>query len=115
MLLGGGVVASVVPSLISQVTNSHRVPETSQEFQVSVSSIVKTGDPPKPPNTSTNAPANPGLVRDAREWMKNVGVTNEKVREFMVDAWQNIGLGAGAVKESHVVVWLPGWLALVPV
>ena len=46
VLLVGGVVASVVPSLISQVNElTTEFPKQAKKFQVSVSSIVKTGDP----------------------------------------------------------------------
>ena len=49
VLLVGGVVASVVPSLISQVNElTTEFPKQAKKFQVSVSSIVKTGDPAKP-------------------------------------------------------------------
>ena len=117
VLLVGGVVASVVPSLISQVNElTTEFPKQAKKFQVSVSSIVKTGDPAKPTNTSTNAPANPVWFEMPREWMKNVGVTNEKVREFMVDAVAKIS--AWGLEQLKKVMSLFGFLAglaLVPV
>ena len=117
VLLVGGVVASVVPSLISQVNElTTEFPKQAKKFQVSVSSIVKTGDPAKPTNTSTNAPAKPVWFETPREWMKNVGVTNEKVREFMVDAVAKIS--AWGLEQLKKVMSLFGFLAglaLVPV
>jgi len=117
VLLVGGVVASVVPSLISQVNElTTEFPKQAKKFQVSVSSIVKTGDPAKPSNTSTNAPAKPVWFEMPREWMKNVGVTNEKVREFMVDAVAKIS--AWGLEQLKKVMSLFGFLAglaLVPV
>ena len=117
VLLVGGVVASVVPSLISQVNElTKEFPKQAKKFQVSVSSIVKTGDPAKPTNTSTNAPAKPVWFEMPREWMKNVGVTNEKVREFMVDAVAKIS--AWGLEQLKKVMSLFGFLAglaLVPV
>ena len=117
VLLVGGVVASVVPSLISQVNElTTEFPKQAKKFQVSVSSIVKTGDPAKPTNTSTNAPAKPVWFEMPREWMKNVGVTNEKVREFMVDAVAKIS--AWWLEQLKKVMSLFGFLAglaLVPV
>ena len=117
VLLVGGVVASVVPSLISQVNElTTEFPKQAKKFQVSVRSIVKTGDPAKPTNTSTNAPANPVWFEMPREWMKNVGVTNEKVREFMVDAVAKIS--AWGLEQLKKVMSLFGFLAglaLVPV
>ena len=117
VLLVGGVVASVVPSLISQVNElTTEFPKQAKKFQVSVSSIVKTGDPAKPTNTSTNAPAKPVWFEMPREWMKNVGVTNEKVREFMVDAVAKIS--AWGLEQLKKVMSLFGFLAglaLVPV
>ena len=117
VLLVGGVVGSVVPSLISQVNElTTEFPKQAKKFQVSVSSIVKTGDPAKPTNTSTNAPAKPVWFEMPREWMKNVGVTNEKVREFMVDAVAKIS--AWGLEQLKKVMSLFGFLAglaLVPV
>ena len=117
VLLVGGVVASVVPSLISQVNElTTEFPKQAKKFQVSVRSIVKTGDPAKPTNTSTNAPAKPVWFEMPREWMKNVGVTNEKVREFMVDAVAKIS--AWGLEQLKKVMSLFGFLAglaLVPV
>ena len=117
VLLVGGVVASVVPSLISQVNElTTEFPKQAKKFQVSVSSIVKTGDPAKPTNTSTNAPAKPVWFEMPREWIKNVGVTNEKVREFMVDAVAKIS--AWGLEQLKKVMSLFGFLAglaLVPV
>ncbi|MCH2591456.1 MAG: AI-2E family transporter [Pedosphaera sp.] len=117
VLLVGGVVASVVPSLISQVNElTTEFPKQAKKFQVSVSSIVKTGDPAKPTNTSTNAPAKPVWFEMPREWMKNVGVTNEKVREFMVDAVAKIS--TWCLEQLKKVMSLFGFLAglaLVPV
>ena len=117
VLLVGGVVASVVPSLISQVNElTTEFPKQAKKFQVSVSSIVKTGDPAKPTNTSTNAPAKPVWFEMPREWMKNVGVTNEKVREFTVDAVAKIS--AWGLEQLKKVMSLFGFLAglaLVPV
>ncbi len=117
VLLVGGVVASVVPSLISQVNElTTEFPKQAKKFQVSVSSIVNTGDPAKPTNTSTNAPAKPVWFEMPREWMKNVGVTNEKMREFMVDAVAKIS--AWGLEQLKKVMSLFGFLAglaLVPV
>ena len=117
VLLVGGVVASVVPSLISQVNElTTEFPKQAKKFQVSVSSIVKTGDPAKPTNTSTNVPAKPVWFEMPREWMKNVGVTNEKVREFMVDAVAKIS--TWCLEQLKKVMSLFGFLAglaLVPV
>ena len=117
VLLVGGVVASVVPSLISQVNElTTEFPKQAKKFQVSVSSIVKTGDPAKPTNTSTNAPAKPVWFEMPREWMKNVGVTNEKVREFMVDAVAKIsGWGLEQLKKVMSLFGFLAGLALVPV
>ena len=117
VLLVGGVVRSVVPSLISQVSElTTEFPKQTKKFQLSVSSIVNTGDPAKPTNTSTNAPAKPVWFEMPREWMKNVGVTNEKVREFMVDAVAKIS--AWGLEQLKKVMSLFGFLAglaLVPV
>ena len=117
VLLVGGVVASVVPSLISQVNElTTEFPKQAKKFQVSVSSIVKTGDPAKPTNTSPNAPAKPAWFEMPREWIKNVGVTNEKVREFMGDAVAKIS--AWGLEQLKKVMSLFGFLAglaLVPV
>ena len=117
VLLVGGVVASVVPSLISQVNElTTEFPKQAKKFQVSVSSIVKTGDPAKPTNTSTNAPAKPVWFEMPRDWIKNVGVTNEKMREFMVDAVAKIS--AWGLEQLKKVMSLFGFLAglaLVPV
>ncbi len=117
VLLVGGVVASVVPSLISQVGKlSTEFPKQAKKFQESVSSIVNPGDPAKPINTSTNAPAKPVWFETPREWMKNVGVTNEKAREFMVDAVEKIS--AWVLEQLKKVMSLFGFLAglaLVPV
>ena len=117
VLLVGGVLASVVPSLISQVNElTTEFPKQAKKFQVSVSSIVNTGDPAKPTNTSTNAPAKPVWFEMPREWMKNVGVTNEKMREFMVDAVAKIS--AWGLEQLKKVMSLFGFLAglaLVPV
>ena len=116
VLLVGGVVASVVPSLISQVSDlTTEFPKQVKKFQENVSSIVKPGDPAKPANTSTNAPAEPVWLKP-REWMKNVGVTNEKAREFMVDAVEKIS--AWVLEQLKKVMSLFGFLAglaLVPV
>ena len=117
VLLVGGVVASVVPSLISQVNElTTEFPKQAKKFQDSVSSIVNTGDPAKPTNTSTNAPAKPVWFEMPQEWMKNVGVTNEKMREFMVDAVAKIS--AWGLEQLKKVMSLFGFLAglaLVPV
>tara|TARA_B100000678_G_scaffold233275_1_gene202253 strand:+ start:4751 stop:5956 length:1206 start_codon:yes stop_codon:yes gene_type:complete len=117
VLLVGGVLASVVPSLISQVNElTTEFPKQAKKFQDSVSSIVNTGDPAKPTNTSTNAPAKPVWFEMPREWMKNVGVTNEKMREFMVDAVAKIS--AWGLEQLKKVMSLFGFLAglaLVPV
>ena len=117
VLLVGGVLASVVPSLISQVNElTTEFPKQAKKFQVSVSSIVNTGDPAKPTNTSTNAPAKPVWFEMPREWMKNVGVTNEKMREFMVDTVAKIS--AWGLEQLKKVMSLFGFLAglaLVPV
>ncbi|HJN89705.1 MAG TPA: AI-2E family transporter [Verrucomicrobiota bacterium] len=117
VLLVGGVVASVVPSLISQVGKlSTEFPKQAKKFQESVSSIVNPGDPAKPINTSTNAPAKPVWFETPREWMKNVGVTNEKAREFMVDAMEKTS--AWVLEQLKKVMSLFGFLAglaLVPV
>ncbi len=117
VLLVGGVVASVVPSLISQVNElTTEFPKQAKKFQVSVSSIVNTGDPAKPTNTSTNAPAKPVWFEMPQEWMKNVGVTNDKMREFMVDAVAKIS--AWGLEQLKKVMSLFGFLAglaLVPV
>ena len=117
VLLVGGVVGSVVPSLISQVSElTTEFPKQAKKFQDSVSSIVNTGDPAKPTNTSTNAPAKPDWFEMPREWIKNVGVTNEKVREFMVDAVAKIS--AWGLEQLKKVMSLFGFLAglaLVPV
>ncbi len=117
VLLVGGVVASVVPSLISQVNElTTELPKQAKKFQVSVSSIVNTGDPAKPTNTSTGAPAKPVWFEMPQEWMKNVGVTNDKMREFMVDAVAKIS--AWGLEQLKKVMSLFGFLAglaLVPV
>ena len=117
VLLVGGVLASVVPSLISQVSElTTEFPKQTKKFQLSVSSIVNTGDPAKPTNTSTNAPAKPVWFEMPQEWMKNVGVTNEKMREFMVDAVAKIS--AWGLEQLKKVMSLFGFLAglaLVPV
>ena len=117
VLLVGGVLASVVPSLISQVNElTTEFPKQAKKFQDSVSSIVNTGDPAKPTNTSTNAPAKPVWFETPQEWMKNVGVTNEKAREFMVDAVSKIS--GWALEQLKKVMSLFGFLAglaLVPV
>ena len=117
VLLVGGVVGSVVPSLISQVSElTTEFPKQTKKFQLSVSSIVNMGDPAKPTNTSTNAPAKPDWFEMPREWIKNVGVTNEKVREFMVDAVAKIS--AWGLEQLKKVMSLFGFLAglaLVPV
>ena len=117
VLLVGGVLASVVPSLISQVNElTTEFPKQAKKFQDSVSSIVNTGDPAKPTNTSTNAPAKPVWFEMPQEWMKNVGVTNEKMREFMVDAVAKIS--AWGLEQLKKVMSLFGFLAglaLVPV
>ena len=117
VLLVGGVVGSVVPSLISQVSElTTEFPKQTKKFQLSVSSIVNMGDPAKPTNTSTNAPAKPVWFEMPREWMKNVGVTNEKAREFMVDAVSKIS--GWALEQLKKVMSLFGFLAglaLVPV
>ena len=117
VLLVGGVVASVVPSLISQVNElTTEFPKQAKKFQVSVSSIVKTGDPAKPTNTSTNAPAKPVWFEIPREWRKNVGVTNEKVREFMVDAVAKISAwGLEQLKKVMSLFGVLAGLVLVPV
>ena len=111
VLLVGGMVASVVPSLISQVGKlSTEFPKKAEQFQKSVSSIVS------PANTSTNAPASPDWFEAPREWMKNVGVTSEKAREFTVDAVKKIS--AWALEQLKKVMSLFGFLAglaLVPV
>ena len=117
VLLVGGVVASVVPSLISQVNElTTEFPKQAKKFQISVSSIVNAVDPAKPTNTSPNAPAKPGWFEMPQEWLKNVGVTNEKVREFMVDAVSKIS--AWGLEQLKKVMSLFGFLAglaLVPV
>ena len=70
VLLVGGVVGSVVPSLISQVSElTTEFPKQTKKFQLSVSSIVNMGDPAKPTNTSTNAPAKPDWFEMPREWI----------------------------------------------
>ena len=117
LLLVGGLVASVVPSLISQVGKlTTDFPGNAKKFQESVSSFVNPGDPAKPANTSTNAPAKAVWLETPQEWMKNVGVTNEKAREFMVDAVSKIS--AWALEQLKKVMSLFGFLAglaLVPV
>ena len=117
VLLVGGVVGSVVPSLISQVSElTTEFPKQTKKFQLSVSSIVNMGDPAKPTNTSTNAPAKPVWFEMPQEWMKNVGVTNDKMREFMVDAVAKIS--AWGLEQLKKVMSLFGFLAglaLVPV
>jgi len=117
VLLVGGVVGSVVPSLISQVSElTTEFPKQTKKFQLSVSSIVNMGDPAKPTNTSTNAPAKPDWFEMPREWIKNVGMTNEKMREFMVDAVAKIS--AWGLEQLKKVMSLFGFLAglaLVPV
>ena len=117
LLLVGGLVASVVPSLISQVGKlTTDFPENAKKFQESVSSFVNPGDPAKSTNTSTKAPAKPVWLETPQEWMKNVGVTNEKAREFMVDAVSKIS--AWALEQLKKVMSLFGFLAglaLVPV
>ena len=114
LLLVGGLVASVVPSLISQVSKlTTDFPGNAKKFQESVSSFVNSGDPA---NTSTNAPAKPVWLETPQEWLKNVGVTNEKAREFMVDAVSKIS--AWALEQLKKVMSLFGFLAglaLVPV
>ncbi|MDP6677878.1 MAG: AI-2E family transporter [Verrucomicrobiota bacterium] len=111
VLLVGGMVASVVPSLITQVGKlTTEFPKKAEQFQKSVSSIVN------PSNTSTNAPANPGWFDAPKEWMQNVGVTNEKAREFTVNAVEKIS--AWALEQLKKVMSLFGFLAglaLVPV
>lgn len=117
LLLVGGLVASVVPSLISQVGKlTTDFPGNAKKFQESVSSFVNPGDPAKSTNTSTNAPAKPVWLETPQEWMNNVGVTNEKAREFMVDAVSKIS--AWALEQLKKVMSLFGFLAglaLVPV
>ena len=116
VLIVGGVMASVVPSLISQVSDlTNEFPKQVKKFQENVSSIVKPVDPAKSANTSTNAPAEPVWLKP-REWMKDVGVTNEKAREFMVDAVEKIS--AWVLEQLKKVMSLFGFLAglaLVPV
>ena len=111
VLLVGGMVASVVPSLITQVGKlTTEFPKKAEQFQKSVSSIVN------PSNTSTNAPANPGWFEAPKEWIQNVGVTNEKAREFTVNAVEKIS--AWALEQLKKVMSLFGFLAglaLVPV
>jgi predicted PurR-regulated permease PerM len=117
LLLVGGLVASVVPSLISQVGKlTTDFPGNAKKFQESVSSFVNPGDPAKSTNTSTNAPAKPAWFETPQDWMNNVGVTNEKAREFMVDAVSKIS--AWALEQLKKVMSLFGFLAglaLVPV
>ena len=117
VLLVGGVVGSVVPSLISQVSElTTEFPKQTKKFQLSVSSIVNMGDPAKPTNTSTNAPAKPVWFEMPQEWKKNVGVTNEKMREFMVDAVAKISAwGLEQLKKVMSLLGFLAGLALVPV
>ena len=54
------------------------------EFQENVSSIVN------PANTSTNVLTKPGWFEAPQDWMKDVVVSNEKAREFTVNAVEKI-------------------------
>lgn len=113
LLLVGGLVASVVPALIGQATKlTTEFPKKAKVFQQKVSSIVS----PKSANNSTNSPASTVWFETSKEWALSVGLTNEKAREFTVNAVSKIStwLLEQLKKVSSLFGFLAG-LALVPV
>ena len=111
VLLLLGTVASLMPSLITQVGKlTTEFPKKAKKFQENVSSIVN------PANTSTNVLTKPGWFEAPQDWMKEVVVSNEKAREFAVNAVEKIS--AWVLEQLKKVMSLFGFLAglaLVPV
>ncbi len=111
VLLLLGTVASLMPSLITQVGKlTTEFPKKAKKFQENVSSIVN------PANTSTNVLTKPGWFEAPQDWMKDVVVSNEKAREFAVNAVEKIS--AWVLEQLKKVMSLFGFLAglaLVPV
>ena len=111
VLLLLGTVASLMPSLITQVGKlTTEFPKKAKKFQENVSSIVN------PVNTSTNVLTKPGWFEAPQDWMKDVVVSNEKAREFTVNAVEKIS--AWVLEQLKKVMSLFGFLAglaLVPV
>ena len=111
VLLLLGTVASLMPSLITQVGKlTTEFPKKAKKFQENVSSIVN------PANTSTNVLTKPGWFEAPQDWMKDVVVSNEKAREFTVNAVEKIS--AWVLEQLKKVMSLFGFLAglaLVPV
>ena len=111
VLLLLGTVASLMPSLITQVGKlTTEFPKKAKKFQENVSSIVN------PANTSTNVLTKPGWFEAPQDWMKDVIVSNEKAREFTVNAVEKIS--AWVLEQLKKVMSLFGFLAglaLVPV
>tara|TARA_Y100001968_G_scaffold79506_1_gene70753 strand:- start:1457 stop:2647 length:1191 start_codon:yes stop_codon:yes gene_type:complete len=112
VLLLLGTVASLMPSLITQVGKlTTEFPKKAKKFQENVSSIVNPAN-----TTSTNVLTKPGWFEAPRDWMKDVVVTNEKAREFTVNAVEKIS--AWVLEQLKKVMSLFGFLAglaLVPV
>ncbi len=111
VLLLLGTVASLMPSLITQVGKlTTEFPKKAKKFQENLSSIVN------PANTSTNVLTKPGWFEAPQDWMKDVVVSNEKAREFTVNAVEKIS--AWVLEQLKKVMSLFGFLAglaLVPV
>jgi len=111
VLLLLGTVASLMPTLITQVGKlTTEFPKKAKKFQENVSSIVN------PANTSTNVLTKPGWFEAPQDWMKDVVVSNEKAREFTVNAVEKIS--AWVLEQLKKVMSLFGFLAglaLVPV
>ena len=111
VLLLLGTVASLMPSLITQVGKlTTEFPKKAKKFQENVSSIVN------PANTSTNVLTKPGWFEAPQDWMKDVVVSNEKARELTVNAVEKIS--AWVLEQLKKVMSLFGFLAglaLVPV
>ena len=113
LLLVGGLVASVVPTLIGQATKlTTEFPKKAKVFQQKVSNLVS----PDTSNSSTNAHPDTVWFETSKEWAKSVGLTNEKAREITVSAVSKIS--AWLLEQFKKVTSLFGFLAglaLVPV
>ena len=113
LLLVGGLVASVVPTLIGQATKlTTEFPKKAKVFQQKVSNLAS----PDTSNSSTNALPDTVWFETSKEWAKSVGLTNEKAREITVSAVSKIS--AWLLEQLKKVTSLFGFLAglaLVPV
>ena len=113
LLLVGGLVASVVPALIGQASKlTTEFPKKAKVFQQKVTSLMQ----PDTSDGSTNSPPSTVWFETSKEWVQSVGLTNEKAREFTVEAVSKISawLLEQLKKVSSLFGFLAG-LALVPV